>query len=184
MTNEILEFTAIIPLAGILILATVYDLRYQKIPNKLTYPSMMMALVYYGTTRGLDGLMFSAGGLALGIAILLLPYSMGVMGAGDVKLLGAVGGILGAKGVFASFLFTGVVGGLYALILIVFKRGLSKGMILRSAITVKTLAVTGQFIPIPSPEEENKPRLCYGVAIALGTMIYVFVETTGGKIPL
>jgi prepilin peptidase CpaA len=170
-------------MAAILVLAVVYDLRLQRIPNLLTYPAMAGALLYHAGKGGVDGLLFSAGGLALGVALLILPYLMGGMGAGDVKLLGAVGAMLGPKGVFISFVFTGLVGGVYALALVILKPEQCGGMIARSVTTLKTLAGTGQFIPIPAREAEHKPRLCYGMAIAFGTIIYVSLQVSGYRFP-
>jgi len=77
--NLSIDVFLIIFLSIILIAAAVNDLRFQKIPNLLTYPSMAIALVYHFIMSGLDGLLFSAGGLAIGIAILILPYLMGGM---------------------------------------------------------------------------------------------------------
>ncbi len=59
--------------------------------------------------------MHSTGGLFLGVAFLLPVYLIGGMGAGDVKLMGAVGSILGPQGVFIAFLYSAIAGGLYAL---------------------------------------------------------------------
>jgi len=117
MKTEI-DIYLIIFLSAVLIVASVNDLRFQKIPNLLTYPAMVVALVYHFVMNGLDGLLFSAGGLALGIAVFILPYLMGGMGAGDAKLMGTVGAILGARGVFIAFLFTAIIGGVYALIVV------------------------------------------------------------------
>ena len=166
-------------LSSILVIAAIIDLRFQKIPNRVTYPTMAVALVYHFVTNGPGGLLLSAQGLALGIAIFILPYLMGGMGAGDAKLMGAVGAILGPRGVFMAFLFTAIVGGAYALILLLINRQYCKGFITRHAATLKTLVFTGCFIPIPGAEDEKKPRLCYGVAIALGTFLYIFLELSG-----
>ena len=178
------DISLIMFLGIVLIVATVTDLRFQKIPNILTFPVMVTALAYHGITNGLDGLLFSAAGLALGIALLIPPYFLGVMGAGDVKLMGAVGAILGARGAFIAFLFTGIAGGIYALILFAVSRQYFKGFFARYATTLKTFAFTGQFIPIPAAEDEKKPKLCYGVAIALGTLFSVFLESSGYVFPI
>ena len=172
--NVSINIFLIIFLSGILIAAAVNDLRTQRIPNLLTYPAMGIALGYHFMMSGLDGLLFSAGGLALGIAIFILPYLMGGMGAGDAKLMGAVGAILGAKGVFVAFLFTAIAGGIYALILLVFNRRYSRGLFARQA-----FMLTKQFIPIPADESKKKPKLCYGAAIAVGTLLSVFLEFSG-----
>jgi prepilin peptidase CpaA len=108
----------------------------------------------------------------VGIAILLPFYLLGGMGAGDAKLLGAVGGLLGPKGVFLAFLFTALVGGIYALVLLAY-HGFLKKAFLRYGIMLKTFFLTGNFIYIPPPERERKPKLWYGLAIALGTFLSV-----------
>ena len=174
--NLSIDVFSVIFLSIILIVAAINDLRFQKIPNLLTYPAMGIALGCHVVMNGLDGLLFSAGGLALGVAVLILPYLMGGMGAGDAKLMGAVGAILGARGVFIAFLFTAIIGGVYALILLVVHRRSFKGFWQRQAATLKTLIFTRQFILIPGDEDEKKPRLCYGIAIALGTLFSVFLE--------
>jgi prepilin peptidase CpaA len=177
--NVGVDLYSVIFLSGILIAAAVNDLRFQKIPNLLTYPAMGIALGYHFMMNGLDGLIFSAGGLALGIAILIIPYLMGGMGAGDAKLMGAAGAILGAKGVFVAFLFTAIAGGIYALILLLFNRRYSRGFLARQATTLTTFMLTKQFIPIPADESKKKPKLCYGAAIAVGTLVSVFLEFSG-----
>ena len=166
-------------LSGVLIAAAANDLRFQKIPNLLTYPAMAVALVYHFVMNGLDGLLFSTAGLALGIAILIIPYLMGGMGAGDAKLMGTVGAILGARGVFIAFLFTAIIGGVYALIVVLIKRQHFKGFFTKQAATLKTFIFTKQFIPIQGDQNEKKPKLCYGIAIAIGTLFSVFLEFSG-----
>ena len=173
------DIYSVIFLSGVLIAAAANDLRFKKIPNLLTYPAMVVALVYHFVMNGLDGLLFSTAGLALGIAILIVPYLMGGMGAGDAKLMGTVGAILGARGVFIAFLFTAIIGGVYALIVVLIKRQHFKGFFTRQAATLKAFIFTKQFIPIPEDSNEKKPKLCYGIAIALGTLFSVFLEFSG-----
>ena len=107
-------------LISILIVAAIIDIRIKKIPNLLTFPTMVLGLVYYSITTGWDGLLFSLGGLSLGIAIFFVLYLMGGMGAGDAKLMGAVGAITGPKGALIASIYSAVVGGVYALIALFF----------------------------------------------------------------
>ena len=177
--NLSIDVFFIIFLSIILIAAAVNDLRFQKIPNLLTYPAMAIAVGCHVVMNGLDGLLFSTAGLALGIAILIIPYLMGGMGAGDAKLMGTVGAILGARGVFIAFLFTAIIGGVYALIVVLIKRQHFKGFFTKQAATLKTFIFTRQFIPIQGDQNEKKPKLCYGIAIAIGTLFSVFLEFSG-----
>ena len=168
-----------IALSSILIVATIIDIRIRKVPNVLTFPVMVTALTFHSVTGGWKGFVFSAEGLALGIALFIIPYIMGGMGAGDAKLMGAIGAIIGPRGVFLASLFTAVAGGFYALIILLLNMQYFKGFVQRSALTVKVFAFTRNFIPIPADESEKKPKLCYGVAIAAGTFTYLILEAYG-----
>jgi len=166
-------------MAATLITAAVTDLRYRRIPNLLTYPMMAAALVCHLAATGVAGVLFSLSGLALGIAVFIIPHAMGGMGAGDVKLMGAAGAVIGAKGVMMAAIYTGLIGGVYAVALMLIHRRESRGIFARYATTLKTLAFTGEFIPIPASEKEKNPKLCYGVAIAMGTLCYMIIAKTG-----
>jgi prepilin peptidase CpaA len=166
-------------LSSILVVAAITDLRTQKIPNLLTFSTMFLGLVYHSITNGWNGLLFSFEGLLLGIGVLIVPYLMGGMGAGDAKLMGAIGAMIGPKGVFIAFLYTAIVGGVYALILLLFNMEYFKDFIKRSSITIKSFALTRQFISVPAEKSEKKPKLCYGVAIAIGTFSYFLLEYYG-----
>ena len=163
-------------LSAILISSAVIDFRTQKIPNLITYPGMVIAFSYHGALRGVDGLLFSLAGLAVGIGIFLLPYLMGGMGAGDAKLMGAVGGMIGAKGVFYAFLCTAIVGGIYALVLILIHRTRFNGFFKKQMTTLWTFILTRKFIPDPIQDDPKRPKLCYGLAIAVGTGLYMFLN--------
>ena len=67
----------ILLLCGVLVLAAIYDRRFHRIPNLLTYPTIFIGTAYHCLKNGLDGFLFSAGGLALGIGILFIPYHFG-----------------------------------------------------------------------------------------------------------
>ena len=177
--NVEISLFLIIFLSSILIIAVTIDIRVRKIPNLLTFPAMVTALTFHSVTGGWKGFVFSAEGLAIGIALFLIPYIMGGMGAGDAKLMGAIGAIIGPRGVFLASLFTAVAGGIYALIVFLLNMQYFKGFIERSALTLKVFAFTRNFIPIPADESEKKPRLCYGVAIAAGTFSYLILEGYG-----
>jgi prepilin peptidase CpaA len=160
-------------LALLLILAAAFDLHQRRIPNALTLPIMMAGILYFSISNGLHGFLFSAGGLMLGLFFLLPFHLLGFMGAGDVKLMGAVGSILGPQGVFAAFLYTAVAGGVYALFVLA-----GKGALLRTASRYGAMLGgclgTGQLTPIP-PNEGGLPPLCYGLAISVGTVLSVLM---------
>jgi prepilin peptidase CpaA len=168
----------------ILILCAITDCYIHKIPNLLTYPTIIFALLYNFFYHGIDGLFFSIAGLFLGIIILGIFYIFGVMGAGDVKLMGAVGAVLGTKNVLNAFLFTGIIGGIYAMMVLIFRFKTSRKLFKRSITMLKTLFVTGNFIPIPASEDEKNPKLCYGIAIALGSLVTIWLKSGNYNLPI
>ncbi len=174
-----MDTNLIIFLSVALIVAVAFDVVVHKIPNLLTYPTMAFALIYYFIIMGLDGVFFSVKGLVLGIIIFIVPYLMGGMGAGDAKLMGAVGSILGAEGVFMTSICTAIIGGLYAVILLLAHPRYLKEFLHRHTTTFKTLIFNGKYISIPAAEPDRQPKLYYGTAIALGTFSYLFLNYLG-----
>ncbi len=163
-----MSFTFI--LYSVLILAVITDLRFQRIPNWLTFTATLSGIVINSVTGGIQGFLLSMAGLFVGIAVLILFYFLGGMGGGDVKLMGAIGALLGAKGVFIAFLAAALIGGIYASVLLVLHGQLSRTLS-RYWLILKTVLLTGEALQIPPSEDDKKPRLRYGVAIALGTFL-------------
>lgn len=164
-------------LSTVLLLAVINDLRFQRIPNWLTFAAIFSGIALNSVTNGFSGFLLSLIGAILGIALLILFYLLGGMGGGDVKLMGAVGAFLGPKGVVIAFLATALTGGIYALILLSFHGQLGKTL-MRYWLILKTGLLTGKVFYVPPSEGEKKPRLRYGVAIALGTVLSVAMKNS------
>jgi len=159
----------------ILAISVYFDVRNRRIPNLLTFPAALAGIALHTFNSGIHGFSFSITGLILGLAVLLPFYAMGGMGAGDVKLMGAVGAFLGPKGLFIAFLLTGLVGGIYALILFAL-HGHLKNTLMRYGLMAKMILVGHKIAYIPAPPEAaGKPKLRYAVAIAIGTVLSFFV---------
>jgi prepilin peptidase CpaA len=180
--EKLIGIGSVLPLIILLLLillAAFIDLRSNRIPNILTFPGMLAALFYFSAANGLDGFFFSLKGIGLGIGLLLIPYMMGGMGAGDAKFMGVVGGFLGAKGVLAAFLFTAIIGGVHALfILFVYRKkfaGHLKDLLNRWSFFISTKT----YLLEPEDNQSRRPRLCYGLTIALGTASYMSLSAFG-----
>ena len=150
-------------------LAVAWDLRQGRIPNRLTYGSLVLGLVLrviLGGWRGaFDGLM---AGLVGGGVFLLLFLVRG-MGAGDVKLMTAIGMWAGLRHVVAIMLVTAIAGGILALgYMGARKRGLST---LRNLGALLRFHLVAGLAPHPEINLENPQaiRIPYALAIAAGT---------------
>ena len=157
-------------------IAAVIDIRTRRIPNLLTFGGAAVALVYNLWMGGVQGLAHGAGGWAVGIALFLPMFLIGGMGAGDVKLLGAVGACLGPLGALWSGFFSVMAGGVMALAV-----GLRHGYLGKAFRNLWGLLGYWRAVGIrPQPgltvQDAAGPRLAYGVAIAAGTVIAVWLK--------
>ena len=80
------------------IIAMVTDLSTRKLPNWLTVPAFVAAIVFHTFTSGWRGLGLCMGGFAVGFGLLLVLWLIGGGGGGEVKLMGALGAWLGPRG--------------------------------------------------------------------------------------
>lgn len=178
-----IDIYLIMLLSVVLIIAAIIDMRTYRIPNLLTYPTMLIALVYHTVTNGLNGLIFSSSGLMVGMGLFSIPFFLGVMGAGDAKLMGAVGAVLGCRGVLNASLFTAVAGGVFALVLLL-SHYKNFRFVARAVETIQASLTARCLIRVPLAEKETKPKLYYGIAIATGTLYTMWWKVSHTDFPL
>lgn len=162
---------AITVLVAGLAVATVIDVKSRRIPNLLT--ASMIGLGLGLAAAGASGISLPASilGFFLGFLLMMPGYALGATGAGDVKLMAAVGAIVGPAVVIPAFLFTSIAGGVLAIIVAARRKRLAA-----------TLARTGRLVMAPgeAPKEirgaTSVSRFAYGPAIAAGTMVAVLIQ--------
>ncbi len=170
-----MEPDRIVVLATVAVAALI-DIRTRRIPNLLTFGSAAGALAYHAGTGGLHGLGSSAGGWAIGVGLFLPMFLLGGMGAGDVKLLGAVGAWLGPMGVLYAGLYSVLAGGALALVVGGIHGYLGKALSNLWGLLVFWRTAGIQPLPGLTIEDAAGPRLAYGVAIAAGTIATVWLK--------
>jgi prepilin peptidase CpaA len=141
-------------------IAVVTDIRRRRIYNVLTFPAMALGIALNTVLNGGTGLFLSVTGLLLGAAIFLLPVATGGRGAGDLKLLAAIGALGGPVFVFWCAIFTSMIGGVFAIAVLLYKRrfiSVAGGMAL-DLYTQQT------------PRMTSNIRLPYAIPIALGAV--------------
>ena len=163
----------LIILAPIVVLAAATDICSHKIPNWLTFPAIIAGVIYHSTTAGIQGCLLSVAGALLGMAFFLPFYIKGGTGAGDVKLMGAVGAFLGPAGVLYAFLFSSMAGGIYAVLLLI-RHGLFKETFMRYRDMVGAFLFLHKMLYIPP--EAKMPVLRFGIAIAVGTISFILAD--------
>lgn len=141
--------------------ATATDLRHRRIPNKLTVPAILLGILVQTGFGGLAGGASSLAATGIAIGLLAVPFALGWLGGGDVKLFAAIGAMKGPEFLFATCVLTALFGGLFAAVSLFRARSLR-------------LAMTHLFLSwyVPVTEEMrvlSQRRLPYAPAIALGT---------------
>ena len=157
---------AFVALAAGALTATVMDIRTRRIPNVVTGSMAASGLVLAAT--GVSGVSVGASlaGMIVGLLLMLPGHALGATGAGDVKLMAAVGAVIGIHVVVNAFLFTAGAGGILAVAVALRRRRLAA-----------TLSGTGRLIASPAGARQEiqgaakASRFAYGPAIAIGSVI-------------
>lgn len=154
--------------------AAIFDYKFRMVQNIVTLSAIAGGMSIAFLQGGFSGLLASTAGFSLGIVLLSFPYAMGGIGAGDVKLLGAIGAIKGAGFVFTSFLGAAIIGGIMAIGRMAF---IIKGSDMRIlGQSIRTASYTGMLSAIEIPEYALKEKLPYAVAISVGAVIAMILE--------
>jgi prepilin peptidase CpaA len=165
-----MEPVMVVALAAVLVTAVCTDLRSSRIPNWLTFSAMGFALSTHAWLGGFQGVIFSLAGLGAGLGLFLILYVSGSIGAGDVKLMAAIGAIMGPYGALLSGLLAIMVGGLYALGAMCYQWGFATTGRKLLCATQGVLLMGGKAWTL---ELALPFRLRYGLAVAGGTLLFV-----------
>src|SRR4051794_20714595 len=113
-------------LAVLVMTAGVFDLRFRRIPNWLVATGLLTGLTLNIVLFEWEGLKASLLGIGIATVIYLPLYALRAMGAGDVKLMMAIGAMVGPGPWIGIFVITGVFGGVVALGMLLARRGLGR----------------------------------------------------------
>jgi len=166
-----------IVVGAVLALACISDLRTRRIPNVLTFSAVAGALVFHLLTGGWSAAGWSIVGCVLGALLFFPMFALRGMGAGDVKLLAAVGAWLGPSQVAIAALATSFAGGVIALAV-----ALGHGY-LKTACRNLWMLLTHWRVTGIRPVDEltldgaRGPRLAYAVPIAIGTLVALWLKS-------
>jgi prepilin peptidase CpaA len=149
------------------------DLTERKIYNSVILSGIVAALVINIIQLNMiAGTLFTFAGLLIGILLLLIPFIMGGLGAGDVKMLGMIGAFTGHGIVVQILLASAVVGGIYALIVMLAGRKLLSRM-WKIVQGLYLFAVTKKMVYCNNLQDKDaeKNAIPYGVALSAGVII-------------
>jgi prepilin peptidase CpaA len=176
------ESTAVL-ITAFVVAISIFDIRERRIPNFLVFPAILIGLTLNVTLSGWGGLVFGLKGLAVGFALLFIPYLVGGMKAGDVKFLAAIGVFTGATDVVRALLATVLCYPLLAAVAVIKEKKLKITWLRFRRVLFDFL---GFFVPglrlyaIRLDGQDDKSVASattpFGVAIAAGTLIAIYTS--------
>ena len=163
---EVMKLLLLVPMA---VFIMYYDLRYRRIPNLLVAGLLIGGLSINISFGGLSGGLASVEGLGLAFLPMFLIHLFGAMGAGDVKLFGAVGAVVGVSLVPLTFVIVVMLGA--ALAIYTMLRSGTVFSTLHGVLRIFVGIMPGWEMPRFAIPSDRKHTIPYGVAIMLGSLI-------------
>jgi prepilin peptidase CpaA len=147
------------------------DWRSRRIPNWLTVSGLLLGIAANSLARGWTGTKDSLLGAGLGLIILLPFVLLRSLGAGDWKLIGALGAFLGPAHLLTVLLGAILVAGVMAVILIIWKKRVGQTVrnLGKMLAAFFTFHVPGPELTLDNPESLKIP---FGVAVAVTVVVY------------
>jgi prepilin peptidase CpaA len=165
-------------LIGVALAAACYDLRVRRIPNWINLSGAALGIGLNTYFEGSAGAVTAGGGLLVALCIYLPLYLLKGMGAGDVKLMAAIGAIAGPENWFNIFIATALLGGIASLVLVVLRK--------RTGRTVLNLSIiVGQLARGKAPcdsdgalsiRSEKSLKMPHGAIIAAGVGLFLVLH--------
>ena len=163
------EFMKLVILASLAGFVIYYDVRYRRIPNSVVLVTLLAGLVVNTAFSGWHGTVMSLEGLVLAFIPMFLMHLFGAMGAGDVKLFGAVGAVLGINMVPMAFVLVVMFGAALAVYSMIRARTVLST--LHGVVRIFVGILPGWEMPRFTMPPDRRYTVPYGVAIMLGSLV-------------
>lgn len=161
---------------ALIVLSLISDIKTYKIKNKIVFPFMLLGITSNLVHDGWEGLKLSLIGLFVPILILFILYILRMLGAGDIKLFGAIGSIMGLRFAIKSMAFSFISGGVIGIILILCrKNGLKRFK--HFWLYLKNTFLSKSILPYTDFEDKNDSGVFrFAYAIFVGTIIALILN--------
>lgn len=158
------------------VVACLWDIRTRRLPNVLTFGAAAAAMAFSLWQHGLSGLGWSVAGWLTAVALFFPFFALRGIGAGDVKLLGALGAWFGALNALYLAALTAMAGGVMAIAVIVLRRSLRDTsqniwLLLMTWRAAGLRPVRGLTL-----DTTRGPKLAYAIPIAAGALATLWLR--------
>ena len=161
--------------AALVVLAAAFDLRNRRIPNWLNLAGLMFGLFTALWLGGPKAGLMAVSGAGLALLIYFPLWMLRAMGAGDVKLMVALGAILGPAAWLSVFVLTALYAGILGFLHLAAAGRLGPGftnvgLLLGSLARLRAPFRDHAHLSVHNP---RAARLPHGASIALGCLTFV-----------
>jgi prepilin peptidase CpaA len=160
-------------------LAAAWDWQTRRIPNWLVASALLVALPVQCWHGGFGGLQVWLAGALAGGLMLLPGYLLRMVGAGDVKLMAAVGALCGATLAVEVAVVASVVGGVWSLVMMWQSRQIRAGLSNTFSLLLTMAGGSRQSGAQNGEVRASLGRMPFGVAITAGTVFTVMTSVAG-----
>ncbi len=163
--------------------AAAYDIPYRRIPNWLTATGVLAGVgMNTFLYQGWPGLRISLTGLVLGFGAYFMLYMLRAMGAGDVKLMAALGAMVGWQDWVGIFIITAIIGGFASLALMTLRGRVKKtlwnvGFVMTEMTHGRAAYLANEELDVRSKKSVGLP---HGAVIAAGTLVFLAMSARFG----
>ena len=182
LTRMLVTDPRTVVLFTLLIVAAVSDVHRHRIPNWLTLSGLAFGLLYSAFVPfwGHHGFLWSLGGAGIGFGVMFPMWLLRLTGAGDVKLMAMVGAFVGPFGALCAALLTFAAGGVLAIGVLLWKGQLRRALCNVYHLTMgNILSAPAGSLDFSMSGSDSTGRIPYAVAIAAGTLSYLFANSAG-----
>jgi Flp pilus assembly protein protease CpaA len=161
-------------------LSVFFDLTVRRIPNWIIAFGLLGGLLL-NAFQGFAQFSHSLLGFIGGIAVFIVPFALGWMGAGDVKYFGVVGALLGVEWLPRVLFYSILAAGVFAVGYVTigrFNSGFFKDAWIDCKLAILSL---GRVLPdsIGKRTAKGADSIPWGVAIGAGTLVAYYFDSTG-----
>jgi prepilin peptidase CpaA len=155
------------------------DLRSRRIPNWLVLAGLLLGIGLNTFLYGTAGLWIALKGAGLALAIYFPLFALRAMGAGDAKLMVAVGAIVGPGNWLAIFFCSAILGGIIGLVFVLAKKRFSRTLsnimfILRELAYLRPPHLGREELKVGHEAAISMP---HGAIITLASLLFLVVIT-------
>jgi len=157
----------------LIVICSLTDILCGKIYNFITFPMIISGFCLNFYLYGYKGLLFAFCGFIIAGGIFIVLYLWGGFGAGDVKLMMAIGAIIGVNYIFDIILYSSIAGGIISIIVIIYKKQFITT--LKNIFHFFVFLIPKYHLKSVPLKKENSFSIPYGFAIGIGTSFFIFL---------